>query len=381
MPLYCISNPSPYLSSPPDPTTLRAPSIYALAATDLPVSSHTSSGEIFAIVDSGSSKHILQSRTLLTNAQEAHVAVSSFAGDTSRSTYSGDLQCTVRTEDGQPFPLSDTSSALVVPDAKRPLWSVRHAQLAGHEIVLGAKPGLLLQGNPRYFVPFINCPETGLWLIRLLPPPTLHNRIYPIHLATNSDIPTSSRVPTSPDTRLQDHERLEHISFKRMLQLDIDGTSPPTSKCLKPITCPVCITAKARRANRPAPSTAADRPTEPWQDVYTDLSGKVRKASVTGVKYFAVFVDSYSGSKHVEFLTSKNHFIFGYRRFICYLERHPKTLSSDQSTEILNKELTAFLQAHHTNHIVCSKDEHASIGVAEKDSNAALESFAHPQKQ
>jgi hypothetical protein len=57
--------------------------------------------------------------------------------------------------------------------------------------------------------------------------------------------------------------------------------------------------------------------------------------------------------------------IFGYKRFICYLGRHPNTLRSDQGTEILNKELTAFLQAHHTNHLVCSKDEHASIGVAE----------------
>jgi hypothetical protein len=204
MPLCRISNPSPYLSSPLDPTTLRAPSIYALAATDLPVSSHTSSGEILAIVDSGSSKHILQCRTLLTNAQEAHVAVSSFARDISRSTYSGDLLCTVRTEDGQLLPLSDRSSALVVPDAKRPLWSVRHAQLAGHAIVLGAKPGLLLQGNPRYFVPFINCPETGLWLIRLLPPPTLHNRIYPIHLATNSDIhiPTELRHLQTRDCKI-----------------------------------------------------------------------------------------------------------------------------------------------------------------------------------
>jgi hypothetical protein len=371
-----IHNPIPYVSTPPshalekgirggNPSAVqsaprscvsaqssavapsRESSVLALATTDIPVRPHTSNGEILAIVDSGTSKHILQCRTLLANAKEAHVAVSSFAGDTSRSTYSGDLLCTVRTEDGQLLPLSDTSSALVVPDAKRPLWSVRHAQLAGHEIVLGNRPGLLLQGNPRYFVPFINCPDTGLWLIRLLPPPTLHNRIYPIHLATNS---------IAQDTRLQDHERLGHISFKRMRQLEIDGITPPTSKRLKPITCPVCITAKARRANRPAPSTPADRPTEPWQDVYTDLSGKVRTASVTGAKYFAVFVDSYSGSKHI---------VFGYKRFVSYLGRHPKTLRSDHGTEILNKELTAYLEANHTNHIVCSKDEHASIGVAE----------------
>ena len=144
----------------------REPSVLALATTVIPVSPHTSNGEILAIVDSGTSKLILQCRTLLANAKEANVAVSSFAGDTSRSTYSGDLLCTVRTENGQLLPLSDTSSALVVPDAKRPLWSVRHAQLAGHEIVLGNRPGLLLQGNPCYFVPLINCPDTGLWLIR-----------------------------------------------------------------------------------------------------------------------------------------------------------------------------------------------------------------------
>jgi hypothetical protein len=64
-------------------------------------------------------------------------------------------------------------------------------------------------------------------------------------------------------------------------------------------------------------------------------------------------------------MNSKNHFIFGYKRFVSYLGRHPKTLRSDQGTEILNKELTAYLEANHTNHIVCSKDEHASIGAAE----------------
>jgi hypothetical protein len=65
------------------------------------------------------------------------------------------------------------------------------------------------------------------------------------------------RASTSQDRRLQDHERLGHISFKRMRQLDIDGITPPTSKRLKPITCPVCIPVKARRANRPAPSPSS----------------------------------------------------------------------------------------------------------------------------
>jgi hypothetical protein len=67
----------------------------------------------------------------------------------------------------------------------------------------------------------------------------------------------------------------------------------------------------------------------------------------------------------LKFLKSKKHYIFGYKRFISYLGRHPKKLRSDQGTEILNKEFTAYLESNHTHHVVCSKDEHASIGVAE----------------
>ena len=117
MPISRIQNPIPYFPTPPSHALKRGmrggdlslaspsgePSVLALATTDIPVSPHTT-------VDSGTSKHILQCRTLLTNAKEAHVAVSSFAGDTSRSTYNGGLLCTVRTENGQLLPLSDKSS-------------------------------------------------------------------------------------------------------------------------------------------------------------------------------------------------------------------------------------------------------------------------------
>ena len=58
VPLCRIRNPSPYLCIPLAPTQLRAPSVLALAATDMPNSSHASSGEILAMVDSGTSKEI-----------------------------------------------------------------------------------------------------------------------------------------------------------------------------------------------------------------------------------------------------------------------------------------------------------------------------------
>ena len=103
MPICRIHNPIPYVSTPPshgalekgirggDPSAVRSapcscasaqssavapsrePSVLALATTDIPVSPHTSNGEILAIVDSGTSKHILQCRTLLANAKEARL--------------------------------------------------------------------------------------------------------------------------------------------------------------------------------------------------------------------------------------------------------------------------------------------------------------------
>jgi hypothetical protein len=45
----------------------------------------------------------------------------------------------------------------------------------------------------------------------------------------------------------------------------------------------------------------------------------------------------------------------------CRCASASKTLRFDQSTEILNKEVTAYLESNHIHIVVCSKDEHASI--------------------
>jgi hypothetical protein len=65
-----------------------------------------------------------------------------------------------------------------------------------------------------------------------------------LHQLSGDVRPLCGRIPASQDPRIQDHERLGHISFKRMRQLSIDGITPPTSIRLKPITYPVCIAAK-----------------------------------------------------------------------------------------------------------------------------------------
>ncbi len=67
----------------------------------------------------------------------------------------------------------------------------------------------------------------------------------------------------------------------------------------------------------------------------------------------------------MDFVASKNHYIYAYKRFVSYLGRRPAILCSDPGTEISNKELTAYLETNGTNHIVCARNQHSSIGAAE----------------
>ena len=121
--------------------------------------------------------------------------------------------------------------------------------------------------------------------------------------------------------------------MKRARSLNIDGIQQPPCKMPK-IKCPVCIASKATRHKKPAASPAETRTASgPWQDIYSDLSGKMRTPSITGYHYFAVFVCAWSGAKHCEFIARKNHFIDAYRRFLATTGIKPlyiRTLRTDQ---------------------------------------------------
>jgi len=316
-----------------------------------------------AIIDSGTTMLILQHSLFVTDNYEKHSSVASFLGASSRSTLKGSLSCTVMIDKRQLLHLHNTVSALIVPDTVHNLLSVHQLQKAGHTVVLGHKAGIQIDSHKEHFVPFTVCPITGLLLLFPLPPPTATNRVYTVHsrLLTANTETTDIEIP---DTPITDHQRLGHPSFKRMRDLDIDGiTTIPTGKRIKPISCPVCIASKMRKPSRPSISTEKTCMT-PWTNIYTGSSGRVHTQSITRSRYFVVFIDT-TGAKHVDFLNSKNHFIHAYNRLVAFLGHHPKVLRSDQGTEIKNAKMTKILEENYTNHIVCTKDEQYSIGVAE----------------
>jgi len=80
---------------------------------------------------------------------------------------------------------------------------------------------------------------------------------------------------------LKNHHRLGHVSIKRARSLNIDRVPQPPSKMPK-VKCPVCIASKATWHKRPSATTADTRwASGPWQDIYSDLSGKMRISSIS----------------------------------------------------------------------------------------------------
>ena len=112
-------------------------------------------GDHWAVIDSGTSKHVLLEHIYLANATEDHTAVAGFSGQTSRATHRGDFTATVRTATGKLIHIIDVDSALAIPDAIRTLSSVRKSLQSGNTIRFDTNAGLLVKGRSEFFVPFV----------------------------------------------------------------------------------------------------------------------------------------------------------------------------------------------------------------------------------
>ena len=325
----------------------------------------TTPGSHFAIVDSGTPIHIVFDHLFVSNTRDDHTPVTGFSGNASRATHRGDMTARVRTDNNTYINLVDVNSTLVVPDCVRRLYSVRQATHKGYKVLLDShKPGLWVC---EHFIPFVNDPDTNLWLLPLFPPTSKDNGIYPIPSYNAAPLPKPAidipdELQSLRQQWLMEHHRLGHPSQKRQAALEVVGQTKPK---VPKLTCPTCLASKARKSNRPSASTKEDRSTVPWEDIHSDLSGKISTQSARGYKYFVVFVCTYTGAKHVEFLAHKNHFIHAYRRLVIELGAHPKTFRTDQGTEYLNKEMTALLETNYVRHVVAAVNEHYSNGVAE----------------
>jgi hypothetical protein len=81
----------------------------------------------------------------------------------------------------------------------------------------------------------------------------------------------------------------------------------------------------------------------PWEEDFTDSSGKFRHKSKQGNNYFTVFVCAKTGDKIAIPHVQRKHFPLVYFEFTKRIGRHPKVLYSDLASEITSSVFERYL--------------------------------------
>jgi hypothetical protein len=169
------------------------------------------------------------------------------------------------------------------------------------------------------------------------------------------------------------HRRCGHASMKSLITFKRNGKVtasrlPPKDFRNYRKDCPICVAMKMRRKSLPKGSNSAHVLDQlvPWEEVFTDSSGKFRRKSKQGNNYFTVFVCAKTGDRIAIPHVKRKHFPLVYFEFTKRIGRHPKVLYSDLASEITSSMFERYLLVKGVNHVNVPRGEHHSIGVAEK---------------
>src|SRR5207237_6159157 len=112
--------------------------------------------------------------------------------------------------------------------------------------------------------------------------------------------PVVANAVTLPTIELW-HQRLAHLNNQSLKSLIPHTAYNKTDE--SPALCEICIKAKHQKKieRRPAPRT-----TRPFELIHSDLCGPISPESISGLRYFILYIDDYSRSTWVYFLRYKN---------------------------------------------------------------------------
>jgi len=165
------------------------------------------------------------------------------------------------------------------------------------------------------------------------------------------------------------HSAFGHIGysslFKMIKNAAVYGMNVAESATRVVPQCIACIKGKFRRSAFPA----ADRPTEPLQQVHADVSGPHPEA-LNQHKYVCILRDKFTGYTMTRTMAEKSDSAAFIKYAISYLERNTpykvKHFRTDGGGEFLGEELKSWLNDRGIHHGVTAPESSASNGVAER---------------
>ncbi|KAJ9567467.1 LOW QUALITY PROTEIN: hypothetical protein OSB04_003433 [Centaurea solstitialis] len=203
-----------------------------------------------------------------------------------------------------------------------------------------------------------------------------HADIYIINMNTSTDnFCFVSRA--SSDTNWLWHKRLSHLNFKTLNQLCINNLviGLPDFRYTKVSLCSACEKGKQTRASFKSKQISSI--SSPLQLLHMDLFGPVNVQSIAGKKYTLVIVDEYSRYTWVFFLRSKSDAPEEIILFVRKMERlnnlTVRSIRSDHGTEFKNSTLETFFDQKGISQNFSSVRTPQQNGVAERRNRTLIE--------
>ncbi|KAJ9553475.1 hypothetical protein OSB04_017520 [Centaurea solstitialis] len=203
-----------------------------------------------------------------------------------------------------------------------------------------------------------------------------HADIYIINMNTSTDnFCFVSRA--SSDTNWLWHKRLSHLNFKPLNQLCINNLviGLPDFRYTKVSLCSACEKGKQTRASFKSKQISSI--SSPLQLLHMDLFGPVNVQSIAEKKYTLVIVDEYSRYTWVFFLRSKSDAPEEIILFVRKMERlnnlTVRSIRSDHGTEFKNSTLETFFDQKGISQNFSSVRTPQQNGVAERRNRTLIE--------
>ncbi|KAJ9542631.1 hypothetical protein OSB04_029137 [Centaurea solstitialis] len=203
-----------------------------------------------------------------------------------------------------------------------------------------------------------------------------HADIYIINMNTSTDnFCFVSRA--SSDTNWLWHKRLSHLNFKTINQLCINNlvVGLPDFRYTKVSLCSACEKGKQTRDSFKSKQISSI--SSPLHLLHMDLFGPVNVQSITGKKYTLVIVDEYSRYTWVFFLRSKSDAPEEIILFVRKMERlnnlTVRSIRSDHGTEFKNSTLKTFFDQKGISQNFSSVRTPQQNGVAERRNRTLIE--------
>ncbi|KAJ9566810.1 hypothetical protein OSB04_002776 [Centaurea solstitialis] len=203
-----------------------------------------------------------------------------------------------------------------------------------------------------------------------------HADIYIINMNTSTDnFCFVSRAST--DMNWLWHKRLSHLNFKTLNQLCINNLviGLPDFRYTKESLCSACEKGKQTRASFKSKQISSI--SSPLQLLHMDLFGPVNVQSIGGKKYTLVIVDEYSRYTWVFFLRAKSDAPEEIILFVRKMEKlnnlTVRSIRSDHGTEFKNSTLESFFEQKGISQNFSSVRTPQQNGVAERRNRTLIE--------